>query len=61
MGIPRLFIGVLPAGLVAAQSPLKTKTSQELEALNQAHKGGFNCLLGSPGFSGSIWIAGRDS
>lgn len=46
MGTPHLLIGVLLAGLVAAQSPLKKKTSQELQALNQAHKGDFDYLLG---------------
>lgn len=46
MGTPRLLVGVLLAGLVAAQSPLKKKTSQELQALNQAHKGDFDYLLG---------------
>jgi hypothetical protein len=61
MGAPRLFIGVRLAGLMAAQSPFKKKTSQELQALSQAHKDDFDCLLGAPGFSGSSRIAGRDS
>ena len=42
----RLLIGVLLAGLLAAQTSPKKKTEKELQAAFEAHKGDFDYLLG---------------
>jgi hypothetical protein len=46
MATLRLLIGALLVALMAAQTPAKKKTAQELRASFEAHKGDFDYLLG---------------
>jgi len=46
MSIFRLLTGALLVSLLAAQTPVKKKSGEELKALFDAHKGDFDYLLG---------------